>query len=477
MPAESDILEPLDIYLIAIGGTGMAPLACLLKQAGHRVRGADGPLYPPMSTLLDANGIEPLVGYESSHLEDRPDLIIVGNAIPRTNPEAEAAEASGVERISMPEALYRFFLAERRPLVVAGTHGKTTTSALAAWVWRAAGRAPGFLIGGIPRNFEHSFERGTGERFIVEGDEYNAAYFDRGPKFFHYHPDALILTSVEYDHADLYPTPVVLDETYRKLVRDMPESGLLLAYGDSEAVRSVAGEARCRTLFYGLEAGNDLSPENGWQNSGQGLDFEVRERRGDPVPIRLPLSGRHNLLNALAVFGAAREDGIPGETIAAALGAFKGVKRRQEIVGTARDVIVIDDFAHHPTAVRLTLEGLRKRYPERRIVVALEPRSLTASRNLFFDEYVAALEAADRVWLAPAFHAERFEKAERLDTSELARTLRRRGTPAAACGSIAGLESQALESLAPGDLLVTMSSGSFGGLPHRIAEHLAANED
>ncbi len=462
---------PLDIYLIAIGGSGMAPLACLLQEAGHSVRGSDAPLYPPMSTLLRDCGIEPLLGYVPEHLEPRPDLVIVGNAVPRTNPEAQAVEELGVERISMPEALYRFFLADRRPLVVAGTHGKTTTTALAAWVYRATGRDPGFLVGGIPLNFEQSFAAGSGERFIVEGDEYNAAYFDRGPKFFHYRPETLILTSVEYDHADLYETPDALDQTYRRLVRSMPVNGLLIAHGDSPEVRSVAGEAPCCTLFYGFEDSCDLRPEK-IVNDQRGAQFELRIRRGsseERVAVELPLGGRHNLLNATAVFGAAYADSIPPSDIAAALKGFKGVRRRQEVVGDKGGVLVVDDFAHHPTAVRLTLEGLRNRYPDMNLIVALEPRSLTAARRMFFDDYLEALRLADRVWLAPVFHAARFDDNQRLDTQELAAALEEVGTPATACASIEDLRRRVLDSLRAGDLFVTMSSGSFEGLPHKVA--------
>ncbi len=467
--------SPLDIYLIAIGGSGMAPLACLLREAGHSVRGSDGPLYPPMSTLLENCGIEPLLGYEPEHLDPRPDLVVVGNAVPRTNPEALVVEEIGVERISMPEALFRFFLAKRRPLVVAGTHGKTTTTALAAWVYRATGNDPGFLIGGVPLNFQQSFASGSGDRFIVEGDEYNAAYFDRGPKFFHYRPETLILTSVEYDHADLYETPEALDKTYRQLVRSMPKNGLLIAYGDSAEVRSVAGESPCRTVFYGFEEGCDVRAANVRDNE-HGTQFEIRDRSDDTehrIGIELPLGGRHNLLNAMAVFAAAHADSVPAAEIAAALTAFKGVQRRQQVIGEGRGVLVVDDFAHHPTAVRLTLEGLRGRYPGKNLVVALEPRSLTAARRLFFGEYLEALASADRVWLAPVFHAGRFSDEERLDTAKLAAALEERGTRATACDSITELRQRVLETLRPGDLFVTMSSGSFEGLPHAVARALA----
>ncbi|MEE8524290.1 MAG: Mur ligase family protein, partial [Thermoanaerobaculia bacterium] len=327
-------MRPLDIYFVAIGGTGMAPLACLLQELGHHVRGADGPLYPPMSDLLAAAGIEPLVGWDPDHLESTtggrtPDVVIVGNAVPRHNPEAEATECLGLERLSMPQALARFFLASRRPLVIAGTHGKTTTTAMAAWVWSQCGADPGYLIGGAPQNFDRSFHIGGGPRFIIEGDEYNAAYFDRGPKFLHYRPQTLILTSVEHDHADLYPDPEALLDAYRKLVALLPPDGLLVACGDGAEVREVAVGAACPVIFYGLGETNDVHPA--------ALDggFE----------ITLSMPGEHNLSNALAVWAAARHDGLPAPAVAAALAGFRGVRRRLENLGEARGVTVIDDFA------------------------------------------------------------------------------------------------------------------------------------
>jgi UDP-N-acetylmuramate: L-alanyl-gamma-D-glutamyl-meso-diaminopimelate ligase len=251
--------SPLNIHLIAIGGSGMAPLACMLAEAGHHVRGSDNPLYPPMSTLLADCDIEPMAGYDAAHLEPAPDLVIVGNAVRRDNPEAVEAERRGLPAVSMPQALARFFLAGRRPLVVAGTHGKTTTTAIAAWVLADTGRDPGFLIGGLPRNFPHSFHAGGGDRFVVEGDEYNAAYFDRGPKFLHYLPETLILTSVEYDHADLYESPAALVTVYERLVEMVPPTGLVIADGDSPEVRSVTSRARCPVVHYGFAADNDLT--------------------------------------------------------------------------------------------------------------------------------------------------------------------------------------------------------------------------
>ncbi|MFY9824880.1 MAG: Mur ligase family protein, partial [Thermoanaerobaculia bacterium] len=395
----------LDIYCLAIGGTGMAPLACLLQEQGHRVRGTDGPLYPPMSTLLERAGIHPLTGYDAGHLaEPRPDLVIIGNAIHRDNPEALEAERLGLPILSMPQALARFFLSRHRSLVVSGTHGKTTTTAMAAWVWADCGRDPGYLIGGAPCDLPASFHDGAGDRFIVEGDEYNAAYFDRGAKFLHYQPETLLLTSAEYDHADLYATPEALWEAYARLVGLLPADGLLVACGDSAKVRELAAGARCRTIFYGLGPDNDLAPLGEIEALPGGSRFRVRDvESGEEAEISLPLAGEHNVANCLAVWAAARRDGLPAAAVAAALARFHGVKRRLEELGTARGVTVVDDFAHHPTAVEKTLEALRQRYPGRRLVTLFEPRSLTAGRRFFFEPYRQAFAGADRVLFAPLF--------------------------------------------------------------------------
>ncbi len=458
--------------MIAIGGTGMAPLACLLKEQGHRVRGSDGPLYPPMSTLLESAGIEPLVGFAPEHLEPAPDLVIVGNAVPRSNPEALAIEDAGIPRISMPQALGRFFLDGRRPLVIAGTHGKTTTTSMAAWVYTACGRDPGFLIGGVPHNLGQSFRRGSGERFVIEGDEYNAAYFDRGPKFLHYRPETVILTSVEYDHADLYPDPQSLLDAYGRLVEIVPSEGLLIVCGDSEDVVRLTARAGCRVVRYGLGEGNDVVPLSGVATGPEGSRFALADPDAGEVEIVVPFGGEHNVLNAMAVWTAARHDGLPAADVAAALGRFEGVKRRMEELGTRAGVTVLDDFAHHPTAIAATLEALRQRYPGRRLVAVFEPRSLTAGRSFLFDDYLEAFTRADRVFLAPVFHAKRLADDERLDLEALTAEIRARGVAAAVAPAIAELETAVLSSLRAGDVVVTMSSGSFEGLPHRLLERL-----
>ena len=500
----------LDIYVVAIGGTGMAPLACLLQDLGHRVRGVDEPLYPPMSTLLESAGIEPLVGYAASHLgchldgeaAERPDLIVMGNAVPRTNPEAEAAEQLrdrvGVPILSMPEALSRFLLTGRKPLVCAGTHGKTTTSAMAAWTLERCGRHPGWLVGGIPRNLERSFAVGRGEIFVVEGDEYNAAYFDRGPKFLHYQPHTLILTSVEYDHADLYPSHESLLARYRELVALVPADGLVIACGETpeqddtpsaaDLAREAAAGSEIRIVSYGLEASCDVHPID-LRTDAEGSHFRVhysrvhcgrddlgRELGSGDVTVHLTVAGEHNLLNALAVWTAARFDGLAASEVATALGEFDGAKRRLEELGTFGGVTVVDDFAHHPTAVAKSTGGLRQRYPGRRIVLCYEPRSLTAGRAMFTGAYRDAFAEADVVYFAPLAHGDRLRREghEVLDLETLVTDLRNAGIDAHLAESTDDLLGRVVETGQAGDVVATMSSGSFEGLPSRLVESLAA---
>ncbi len=457
----------------------MAPLACLLQELGHKVRGVDGPLYPPMSTLLSTAGIEPLVGYDEAHLRGdsasgQPDLVIVGNAVHRSNPEAVKAEEEGLERISMPQAVARFLLRGRQSLVVSGTHGKTTTTTLAAWVYDQCGREPGYLIGGVPRNLQASFHLGSGKRFVIEGDEYNAAYFDRGPKFLHYRPESAILTSVEYDHADLYPDPATLLRSYESLVRLLPAEGFLAAWGDSSQVRSVASNAACPVVFYGMSETNEVHPRGGVagvQEGPHGSRCELPGRHGwREVQVLAP--GRHNLLNAMAVWAVARRDGLPEDEVVGALATFSGAKRRLEELGDHGGVIVVDDFAHHPTAVKASIAGLKSRYPDRRRVILFEPRSLTAGRRMFQQAYSEAFAEAHRVLLAPIFHAARFEQEDLVDLQQLVMDLESQGVSAHQCSDVEEVFRRALDEAQPEDVVATMSSGAFGGMPHRLVAEL-----
>jgi UDP-N-acetylmuramate: L-alanyl-gamma-D-glutamyl-meso-diaminopimelate ligase len=474
----------LKIYCIAIGGTGMAPLACLLKQQGHEVLGSDGPLYPPMSDLLAAQGITPFVGFDAERLRtpaddgSRPrpefDLIIVGNAVPRSHVEAVAAEASGVERISMPQAIARFLLPGRQSLVVAGTHGKTTTTSMAAWVYSELGTDPGYLIGGWPIGLSGSFRLGEGERFLLEGDEYNAAYFDRGAKFLHYRPETVLLTSVEWDHADLYPDAVSFRAAFEKLIALLPASGHLVACTDEPEVARLAEASPCRVTRYGERPAADVRIEN-LRSDSSGMAFDLVGPspllEGREVALRLGVWGVHNAANAAAVWCAARRDGFPHDGIARALAGFRGVRRRLEEIGRVGDVVVVDDFAHHPTEVSKSIDGLRQRYPSRRVLVVFEPRSLSAGRALLHQDYLRAFADADLVALAPVFHAGRIAAEQRLDLDRLCADLTGSGIVAWTDG-VPDIERRILDEARPGDVLATMSSGSFEGLPRKLLEGL-----
>ncbi len=455
----------MDIHLIAIGGTGMAPLACLLRELGHQVRGSDGPLYPPTSDILADAGIEPLVGYDPAHLEPRPDLVIVGNAVPRTNPEAVATEALGLPRLSMPEALDRFVLRDRRPLVVAGSHGKTTTTAMAAWVYSRAGADPGYLIGGAPIGLASGFALGGGSRFAIEGDEYNASYFDRGPKFWHYRPETVILTSLEHDHVDLYPDFDGLERAFLGLVERLPPTGLLIACADYSTVERLLPASPCRVVTYGAGAG-DIRLAGPVERGERGISFELEEE-GRRQRVDLGVWGEHNALNAMAVWAAARADGLERDAVLDALATFRGVKRRLEVIGEKAGVVVIDDFAHHASEVAASLAALRQRFPGRRLVALFEPRSLSAGRLQFAADMAASLASADRVFLAPVFHRERLGD-EGFDPEQVAAEIERLGAAATACSSNDELAETVLAEARPGDVLVTMSSGSFDGMPRRL---------
>ena len=460
------------IHIIAIGGTGVAPLACLLRREGYQVRGSDGPLYPPMSTLLASESLAAIEGFSARNLHPKPDLVIVSNAVPRTNPEVAELERLGWPKISMPEALGRFFLADREPIVVAGTHGKTTTTCLAAWVYRECGQGPGYLIGGVPRDLPAPFARGTGRRFIVEGDEYNAAYFDRGPKFLHYRPETVILTGVEHDHVDLYPTAESFRDAFRSLIEILPDSGLLVADLDAEGVAELAGNARCEVRTYGLGKECAVRPLGEIETTATTTRFRVRDEKEGVVELELGVAGEHNVRNALAVWSVARHDGLPAAEIRHALRSFRGVQRRLETIGERSGITVIDDFAHHPTEIGATLRALRQRFPEKRLVAVFEPRSLTSGRGFFFDAYLDAFAVADVVHLAPIFHCARIGDDDRIDLGRLAEVLGAQGIATTSWSSLEELAAAVLSSARPGDAIVTMSSGSFAGLPYRLIEGL-----
>jgi UDP-N-acetylmuramate: L-alanyl-gamma-D-glutamyl-meso-diaminopimelate ligase len=457
----------------------MGSLAGLLRQAGYRVTGSDTAFYPPMGERLGAWGVEVRQGYDAAHLDPRPDLVVVGNVCRRDNVEARAAIDGGMAYLSMPGALERLFLAERPSFVIAGTHGKTTTTALVASLLRAEGRAPGYLIGGVPRDFPESFALGDpAAPFVIEGDEYDSAFFEKQPKFFRYRPHAVILTSIEHDHIDIYPDAERYRQAFEGLVERIPESGLLVAYAGDPEVRAVARRARCAVRYYALwgEDTGEITPE--WtaalaESEAGAQPFDVFFGGSACGRALSPLSGAHNARNALAAVALCAEGAqLSVTSLLRRLAGFAGVKRRQELVATARGVRVYDDFAHHPSAVRETLAGLRARHREGRLIALFEPRSATASRKLHQAEYAGAFAAADLSLLAPVARKE-IPEAERLDVGALAAALRARGKRAEAPADHAAILARALDEAREGDTLVVMSNGDFSGLLPRLIAALA----
>ncbi|MCG3112925.1 MAG: UDP-N-acetylmuramate:L-alanyl-gamma-D-glutamyl-meso-diaminopimelate ligase [Candidatus Manganitrophus sp. SB1] len=464
--------ESKRIHIIAVCGTGMAALAGLLKKGGHAVTGSDTQIYPPMSTLLEEAGIPCKIGYDPSHIEPNTDLVIIGNAVGKTNPEVVATLERGLPYFSMPAALGEFFLKGKTSLVVAGTHGKTTTSSLLAWVLTSAGLDPGMMIGGWVKNFNSNHRSGKGNYFVVEGDEYDTAFFDKGPKFLHYQPHHAILTSIEFDHGDIYADLAAIKQSFRKFVALLPAEGLLVTAAGDPAIGEVIKGAGCRIETYGIDEEADWQAEQ-IHMTGELLSFDVFRRRKKMGTIRNPLAGRHNLKNTLAVIALAHEVGVPWEKIAEGVLRFEGIKRRQEIVGEVRDILIIDDFAHHPTAISETLMALRLRYPTRRLWAVFEPRSATSRRNVFQKEFVAALAPADRIILADIFAPEKIPAEDRLNPEKIISDLVALGKNARFLSTADRIVSEMVKELVPGDVVCVMSSGGFGGIHQKLISKLA----
>lgn len=466
------------VYLVGICGKGMGALAELLARAGYRVEGSDEAAYPPMSTRLAALGIPVHEGYRAEHLEAaRPDLVVVGNAAVPTHPEATFARERGLPQLSLPAALAHFFLHARRPLVVTGTHGKTTTSGMLAHVLAHAGREPGFFVGGVLANYDATCALGTpGGPFVVEGDEYDSAYFDKRPKFMHYRPQAAIVTSMEFDHADIYADWNDYRRAFRAFAGTLPSNGLLVLNGDDPEVRALANYAWARIRFVGFEGGDDDLTARAVRAVDGGQTLEVWARGTRLGELFLPMSGWGNRFDALAVTAVALDEGVPFDAIAAAFRSFRGLRRRQEVLGEAAGVVVVDDFAHHPTAVRVTVEAVRERWPGRRVVAVFEPRSNSSRRKVFEGPYAETLAGADAVFLSapPLRHNDTAE--DFLDADAVAAAVTARGTPAAAFPNAQALLPALLETLRPGDVALLMSNGSFDGLPAHLLEALAARE-
>ena len=463
------------LYFLPVGGTAMAPLAGLLQAAGHRVEGVDTALYPPMSTLLDELGIPVRIGFDPARIPAAIDRVIIGNAVPRSNPEVEAIVERRIPFISQAEAVAHYVLASGpRSLVVAGTHGKTTTSSLLAWILEDCGTDPSYLVGGLPSWNSRAFRLGRGPWMVIEGDEYNTAFFDRGPKFLHYRPHLFLLGPVEYDHADLYPDLNAVLTAFRAGAAQVPTAGAVIVNAFSDNAVAATRDATAPIVAVGPDAECALHLV-AWRPVGAGAEATLRWR-GETLELRLPLAGEHNTHNAAMALAAALSVGVPPGDALRALARFPGVARRMETRGEAAGVLVIDDFAHHPTAVGVTITAARQRWPGRRIVVAFEPRSLTAARRDFGAAYLEALTGADVVLVAAPFHSDRLATDEVLDRHALATALEARGVSALMPGPDDDAVAVLLPHLEAGDVVLGCSSGSFDGFHTRLLEALSTSD-
>src|ERR1700728_325255 len=467
------------IHLSGICATAMASLAGLLQLQGHRITGSDKAAYPPMSDLLRSLGIPILEPYAEANLMPAPDLVVIGNALSRGNPEVECVLDQRIPFTSMAALLHQEFLPGRESLVVAGTHGKTTTTSMLAWIYQVASREnpalePSFLIGGVAENFGTSFHLRPTRTFIVEGDEYDTAFFDKGPKFLHYFPDALILTHVEFDHADIYADLEAVKVAFKRLVNLVPRRGLIVAYDGSANVTECIAHAFCKVERYGFTSDaawqlRNLRHEEGltrWQLWREGALWSELE---------MQLAGEHNALNASAAAALASGQGIAKDAIVAALASFKSVKRRLEVRAQIGGITIIDDFAHHPTAIRETLRALRSVYPSARLWAVLEPRSNTLRRKVLENDLVESLRLADHVVLAGVYQQQRIPDAERLHPEDVVRALNAAGTPAELHPGVDALIDSLLPQLESGDVVAILSNGGFDGIYEKLPKRLEAH--
>jgi len=469
------------IHIMGICGTAMGALAGMLVDAGYQVTGSDKAVYPPMSDYLAGLGIPVKEGFVATNLDPRPDLVVVGNVVRAIYEEAEALLASDIPYMSFPELLGHLFLAESHSVVIAGTHGKTTTTSIAAHLCDQAGLEPGFLIGGIAKNFDRTARPGAGQVFVIEGDEYDTAFFDKGPKFLHYRPKTVVLTSVEFDHADIYRDLDHVKESFRKLMAILPEEGRLIVRGDDPGAMDVAKEARCTVETYG--------PGQTWDGRIEGFDsargtmrFTVTWDGQDVGTFDSVLVGEHNLYNQVAAVvatlsAAEAAGGEPARTAAAesfanGFASFAGIKRRQEVIGEPGGVTVIDDFAHHPTAVRVTLQALRQRYGSRRLWAIWEPRSATSRRNTFQDDYAEAFDVANLVVVAQPYDQSGIPEADRMDAVKLLMDMQIRGVDAICLPDAHTIARTVAARSHPLDVVAILSNGAFDGLHGKLLQML-----
>lgn len=462
------------IHLVGICGTAMASLAGLLKDRGFKVTGSDLNPYPPMSTQIEGMGIQIQRPYKKENLHPKPDFVVIGNVIPASNEEAMEVNALGLPYCSLPQAMGEVIIGHRDSFVIAGTHGKTTTTSLMAWVAENCGKQPGFLIGGIPKNFSQSFKNPAANTFVIEGDEYDTAYFDKVPKFIHYKPKHVVLTSVEFDHADIYKDFDAVKAAFLRLMTLIPPNGSLVYWGDDQNVKEIA--AKCsvaNNLSYGFNEGSDYQATIVSENEKQTV-FKVQFRGQLVAEFTTPLAGRYNILNATAVIAQAHIQKWSLEDVKKALASFQGVKRRQEILGEYSGVLLIEDFAHHPTAVKETIKAIQNKYKGHRVFSVFEPRSATSRRKVFQKEYVEAFKQAHEVLIAQAFDQGKIAEDNRFSTQELIDDLQNQKVSARLHGSVDLIVSDLVQRSEKGDIILIMSNGGFDGIYQKLMNGLQA---
>ncbi len=462
--------SPVRVHLMGICGTGMGSLAGMFHQAGYTVTGSDEGVYPPMSDLLAQMGIK-VRKYSPENLTPRPDLVVVGNVIRRTNPEARELETSGIPFASMPMALNRYFIWDKTRIVVTGTHGKTTVSAMIAWILYKENLDPGFMIGGLLNGFQANHRLGKGKYFVIEGDEYDTAYFDKRPKFLHYQPHIAVITSCEFDHGDIYGSLDQIQDQFRDFVRLVPAGGRLIACSEHTSVRDLFSNPNGRVVTYGIDAGMEWHA-HGVDYTPNGMKTTIMRHRLRVASGTIPLFGLHNLANAIAAIAVAEGAGIDPQKAMDALCSFQGVQRRQEVVGDAAGILVIDDFAHHPTAVKETCRGVRSRYPGARIVAVFEPRTNTSRRSFFQEAYVPAFLDANLIVLREPRDLEKFPEGDRFSSARLASDLNSLGKEARAFDDTDGIVQFLAHTLREGDVVLIMSNGNFDNIGARLSDTL-----
>jgi UDP-N-acetylmuramate: L-alanyl-gamma-D-glutamyl-meso-diaminopimelate ligase len=466
-------VEQQHVHLIGICGTAMASLAGLLRQRGFKVTGSDAAAYPPMSDFLASMAIPVAQPYSEANLKPRPDWVVVGNAISRGNVELEHVLDERITFRSLPDTLYDLFLRTREPIVIAGTHGKTTTTSMLAWIFQAAGKDPSFLVGGMAENFGSSFALRQGKHFILEGDEYDSAFFDKGPKFLHYFPQAMILTSVEFDHADIYPDLEAVKTAFKRLVNLVPRRGKIVAYDADPNVDECLAKAFTPIERYGMKEGSDWRINDVRFESGR-TKWSVFHRSTFWSEFEFHLAGDYNVLNATAAAAIAAHYGVDAAVIAEALRTFKSVKRRLEVKAEIDGITIIDDFAHHPTAIAATLRALRTVYPAARLWALFEPRSNTLRRKVLQKELSTSLSLADQVVIASVFKPEAVPENDRLSVASVVNAIRKNGAKARELPDVDTIVEAVVPELESGDVVAILSNGGFGGiyekLPRRIEE-------